>query len=212
MKHKEENIETFKEKLFSQKKKLVTGIIIFLFFIILILGVYIYNLKKESDAKELAYEAYRYYLGLNRDSLTRQQSFLKSADLFTKAYDKKKNIVYLLNAGYAYENGGQIAKAIEFLSKVSKAGDENLSNLAKFKIAMIYLKNKDKEQAVKVLKEISSGNSLVMKDMALFELAKITEQENKEEALKYYNEILTRFPNSPLSDSAKKAKEELRVK
>jgi len=212
MRHKEENIENFKEKFFLQKKRIVTGIIIFLFFIILTLGVYIYNLKKESDARELAYEAYKYYLGLKRDSLSRQQSFLKSADLFIKAYDKKKNIVYLLNAGYAYENGGEIAKAIECLSKVSNAGDENLSNLAKFKIAMIYLKNKDKKQAVKFLKEITSGNSLVMKDMALFELAKITEQENKEEALKYYDEILKRFPNSPLSDSAKKAVEELKGK
>jgi hypothetical protein len=212
MRHKEENIENFKEKFFLQKKRIVTGIIIFLFFIILTLGVYIYNLKKESDARELAYEAYKYYLGLKRDSLSRQQSFLKSADLFIKAYDKKKNIVYLLNAGYAYENGGEIAKAIECLSKVSKAGDENLSNLAKFKIAMIYLKNKDKEQSVKFLKEITSGNSLVMKDMALFELGKITEQENKEEALKYYDEILKRFPNSPLSDSVKKAVEELKGK
>ena len=212
MRHKEENIENFKEKFFLQKKRIVTGIIIFLFFIILTLGVYIYNLKKESDARELAYEAYKYYLGLKRDSLSRQQSFLKSADLFIKAYDKKKNIVYLLNAGYAYENGGEIAKAIECLSKVSKAGDENLSNLAKFKIAMIYLKNKDKKQAVKFLKEITSGNSLVMKDMALFELGKITEQENKEEALKYYDEILKRFPNSPLSDSVKKAVEELKGK
>lgn len=81
--------------------------------------------------------------------------------------------------------------------------DEAFSNLAKFKIAMIYLKNNDKEQAIKVLKEIVSGKSLVMKDVSLFELAKITE--NKEEARKYYEEIISKFPDSAIVEEAKEA-------
>lgn len=210
MKHREEKMETFKEKILSQKKKITAGIIIFFSVMIIILGIYIYNIKKESDARELEYEAYKYYAGLNKDSLSREQSFLKAGDLFLKAYSKKSNITYLLNAGYAYENAGQITKALEVLNKVVNTRDENFSNLAKFKLAMIYLKNNNKEQAIKLLKEIYAGNSLVMKDVTLFELGKITENENKEQAIKFYEELITKYPNSVLSISAKKSLEELK--
>lgn len=194
MKHKAEDVETLKEKLVAQKKKLVIGVFIFLGIVFLITGFYIYNLKQESDAKELEYEAYKALF---------QRKFSQAGDLFVKAYEKKKKIIYLMNAGYSYSLAEDSKKAIEYLNKVAGMNDEAFSNLAKFKIAMIYLKNNDKEQAIKVLKEIVSGKSLVMKDVSLFELAKITE--NKEEARKYYEEIISKFPDSAIVEEAKEA-------
>lgn len=209
MKHqKPDDVETIKEKLFAQKKKLVTGLIIFLSVILAISAFYIYNLKKESDARQLEAEAYRYYSGFVKDTnLSIEQKFSKAGELFEQAYAKKKNITYLLNAGYAYEYAGKTQKAVECLGKVASFDDENFSNLAKFKMAMIYLKNNDKAGAYKILKEIVAGKHIVMKDFASFELAKITE--NKEEAKNYYEAIVKNYSWSPLVDSAKKALEQL---
>ncbi|ACI20227.1 MULTISPECIES: tetratricopeptide repeat protein [Thermodesulfovibrio] len=192
MKQKPEDVQTLKEKLFAQKKKLVIGIFVFLGIVFLITGFYVYNLKQETDAKELQYEAYKALL---------QQKFSQAGDLFIKAYEKKKNITYLINAGYAYSFAGDNKKAIEYLSKVASMNDENFSNLAKFKMAMIYLKDNDKERATKTLKEIIDGKSTVMKDVALFEMAKISD--NKDEAKKYYEEIINKFPSSTMVESAK---------
>jgi len=192
VKQKPEDVQTLKEKLFAQKKKLVIGIFVFLGIVFLITGFYVYNLKQETDAKELQYEAYKALL---------QQKFSQAGDLFIKAYEKKKNITYLINAGYAYSFAGDNKKAIEYLSKVASMNDENFSNLAKFKMAMIYLKDNDKERATKTLKEIIDGKSTVMKDVALFEMAKISD--NKDEAKKYYEEIINKFPSSTMVESAK---------
>lgn len=202
---REESIETFRERLFTQRKKLLTGAIVFFALVLLITGLYLYNFKKQSDAKELETEAYRYYFGFIRDSnLSQQQRFIKSAQLFIEAYDKKKNPTYLLNAGYAYDMAGQKDKAIDTLNKVAESGDNNISNLAKVRIAMIYLKNNEQQLAIKKLDEIINGQSLVMKDFALFQLGKIYEKDKKEEALKYYERLVRDFPQSPFSETARK--------
>lgn len=202
---KEEGVETFREKLISQRKRLLIGGIAFFTLILLITGFYVYNVKQQSDAKELETEAYKYYFGIKKNlNLSQEQRFTKSAQLFIEAYDKKRNPTYLLNAGYAYDMAGQKDKAIETLNKAIKNSDPNVANLARVKIAMIYLKNNEMQQAVNKLNEIISGQSSVMKDFALLQLAKIYEKEKKEEALKYYERLAKDFPQSPFSDSARK--------
>lgn len=192
MKQKPQDVQTLKEKLFAQKKKLVIGIFVFLGMIFLMTGFYIYNLKQETEAKNLEYEAYKALI---------QKKFSQAGNLFIRAYEKKKNITYLMNAGYAYSFAGDNNKAIEYLTKVANMDEEIFSNLAKFKIAMIYLKNNDKERATKILKEIINGKSPMMKDVALFEMAKISD--NKDEAKKYYEEIINKFSSSIMIESAK---------
>lgn len=207
--NKEESIETFRERLLVHRKKFLSGAIVFFALVLLASGFYLYNLKKQSDAKELETEAYRYYFGLIKNSnLSQEQRFLKSAQLFTEAYDKKKSLTYLLNAGYSYDMAGQKDKAIEVLNKVAGSGDPNLSNLAKVKIAMIYLRDNKQELAVNKLNEIVNDQSLIMKDYALFQIGKIYEKDNKkEEYLKYYEKLVKDFPQSPFSDLGRKVLE-----
>ncbi len=193
-----EHVETFKEKLFAQKRNLLKALLIFGVSVVLVLGFYIYKIKQESDAKELEYQAYQYYFGLIKN-VTAEQRFSKAAQLFTEAYGKKKNLTYLLNAGYAYDAAGQKEKAIEILNKIAASNDAYFTNLAKVKIAMIYLKNNEQDKAVQVLNEIINGNSDTLKDFALFQLAKIYENENKEQAKKYYDTLIKNHPNSPFT-------------
>lgn len=181
------------KQILARRKRLYAGAVIFFLIISVIAGFYLYNHKKASDARYLEYEAYKAYF---------QQKFSLAGDLFTQAYEKKKNISYLLNAGYAYASAGQTEKAIECLNKIAIMDDEAFSNLAKFKIAMIYLKNNDTAHAVKTLKEILSGRSDTMKDVALYEMAKISAETDKTEAQKYFQEIINKFPSSPLVDYA----------
>jgi hypothetical protein len=202
---KEEHIESFKEKLMSQRKKLLNIAIIFITSFVIIMGIYIYDIKQESDAKELEAEAYRYYFGLIKNTeLSQDQRFLKSAELFIKAYEKKKNLSYLLNAGYAYDMAQQKEKSLEILNKVVKSGDPNFSNLAKVKIAMIHLKYNEQDLTEKYLMDIINGKSDTLKDFAMFQLAKIYEKDKRQEAMKYYKMIVDKYPNSPFASIAKK--------
>lgn len=201
---KEENIETFKEKLLIQRRKLITGAIIFFTIILIITGLYIYKLKMQSDAKELEAEAYRYYFGIAKDkNLSKEQRYIKSAQLFIEAYDKKSNLTYLLNAAYAYDIAGERNKAIEILNKAIGSGDSIVANLAKVRIAMIHIKSNEQLEAVKKLTEILNGQSEVMKDFAFFQIGKIYEKDNKEEAFKYYENLIKNFPQSPFAELAK---------
>ncbi|GAB6184129.1 tetratricopeptide repeat protein [Thermodesulfovibrio hydrogeniphilus] len=202
-----EHVETFKEKLFAQKKNLLKALLIFGVSVVLILGFYIYKIKQESDAKELEYQAYQYYFGFVKN-VSAEQRFSKAAQLFTEAYGKKKNLTYLLNAGYAYEASGQKDKAIEILNKVASSNDPYFTNLAKVKIAMTYLKNNEQDKAIQVLNEIINGNSDTLKDFALFQLAKIYEKDNKEQAQKYYDTLVNKYPASPFTALVKTSPEQ----
>ncbi|MEN2994499.1 MAG: tetratricopeptide repeat protein, partial [Thermodesulfovibrio sp.] len=157
------------------------------------IGVYIFNLVKKDKAKQYEYEAYRNYY---------KQDFKRAAELFLRAYDNEKNIVYLLNAGYTFSFAGEDKKAIEVLEKVENSDDEVFSNLAKFKLAMI-LKKTNKEEAANKLKQIVNGKRDFIKDAALYELAKIYEESNREQAKIYHEEIIKRFPSSPFAEIVK---------
>lgn len=201
---KEENVEIFKEKLILRRKKLLSFAIVLAFAILFILGLYVYNLKNESDAKELEAKAYKYYFGnIKNQNLPQEQRFLESAKLFMEAYHKKKNYTYLLNAGYAYDMAGQKEKAIEVLNKVENSKDLNMANLAKIKIAMIYMRNNDTSKAISKFNEIINDHSPIMKDFAIYQLAKIYEKDNKEESLRYYEKLVKEFPQSPFNELAK---------
>lgn len=194
MKKHSEDVQNLKEKILAQRKRLYAGAIIFFLIISVIVGYALYNHKKISDARNLEYEAYKAYF---------QQKFSSAGDFFSQAYEKKKNISYLLQAGYCYASAGQTEKAIKCLDRIAKMDDEAFSNLAKFKIAMIHFKNNDKAAAVKALREILNGSSTTMKDVALYELGKISAETDKTEAQKYFQEIINKFPSSPLVDYAK---------
>lgn len=202
---RDEAVENFKEKILSQRKKLILVGVIFIALVFTVLGLYVYNIKQKNDARELETEAYRYYFNLVRDAnLSQEQRFIKAAELFSEAYKKNKNVTYLLNAGYAYDMAGQTDKAIETLGKVENSGDINFSNMAKIRAAMIYLKSNQKSQALKKLNEVIEGKSVVLKDFALYELGNISLSENKEEALKYFDRLVRDFPQSPFSEMARK--------
>lgn len=185
--------QTFKEMLLSERKKILLVLAIFLALVGIFLGVYIFKLIKQDKAKHYEYEAYNSY---------HKQDFKQAADLFLKAYENEKNMVYLLNAGYALSLAGDDRKAVEVLKKVENSKNEVFSNMAKFKLAMI-LKKTDRDEAVKKLQEIVNGKSDLLKDAALYELAKIYEEYDKEKAKTYYDEILKRFPSSPFVGTLK---------
>lgn len=201
---KEQTVENFREKLFIQRKKMLIAAGILFTLLMLLTGFYIYKIKMESDAKELEYEAYRYYTGRVKNSeLTMQQRMTKAAQLFTDAYGKRKNITYLLNAAYAYERAGEKEKSIEILNRVATSSDPNFSNLARVKIAMIHIKNNKNDMAVKELDEILKDKNTTMQDFALYQLGKLYERENRQEALKYYKLLVEKFPGSEFSKLVK---------
>lgn len=205
MKQHVEHMENFRERLNLQKKKLIFISAALFLIILIVLGGYLYTITQQTDAKELESEAYKYYFGIIKNvDISKEQRYMKAAQLFMEAYNKRSNLTYLLNAGYAYDMAGQKDKAIEVLNKVVASNDINFTNLALVRIANIYLKHNEKAEAIKKLNEILSRKSDILKDFALYQLGKIYENENKEESLRYYEKLIKDFPKSPFAEMAKK--------
>jgi outer membrane protein assembly factor BamD (BamD/ComL family) len=71
-------------------------------------------------------------------------------------------------------------------------------------MAMAYIKKGDVNEAKKTLDILYNLKGDIYKDFALIEYAKLLEKEGKlDEAKKKYEELVTKFPNSPFKDDAK---------
>ena len=71
-------------------------------------------------------------------------------------------------------------------------------------MAMIYIKKGDTNEAMKTLDTLINLSGDIYKDFALMEYGRLLEKEGKtDEADKKYQELITRFPNSPFAGEAK---------
>ena len=80
-----------------------------------------------------------------------------------------------------------------------------VAGVAKFALAGVYRKQGDNPKAVDLYKQIYEKGGY-SKSAAVFELAKISEADNKiDEAKTYYQKIVSEFPESPFRSDADQA-------
>jgi predicted negative regulator of RcsB-dependent stress response len=135
-------------------------------------------------------------------------TYLDEKNKFTDA-DKK----FLVVAGqYGRTKPGQMARYYAALSEVQlkqygeaeknlgqvvSGGDENLTSLAKFQLAEIYLQENKGSQAVDLYKQLSDKPSVfVPKPMALLALADYYRKTDPAQATKLYNQVKQEFPDA----------------
>jgi len=101
-------------------------------------------------------------------------------------------------AGIAYLNTGKFTEAIDYLSKF-KSDDIVLSALAKGAIGDAYSQNKNPKEALEYyIKAAESNKNDFTTPRFLLKAGKIAlELENKEDALKYFNDIKENYESSP---------------
>ena len=195
-----------KDTLKERKKTALTyggGILVIL---IVIVSFLVYNYTSQKKAKIFEYEAYKIYYNTPAQSVTKEEQYKKALDIFKKAYDTRKSPTSLFYIAACYYEIGKYDDALktlkDFTQRYSK--EDRFTPLVYQKIATVYLKKGDINEATKTLDTLYSLNSDIYKDLALIEYGRLLEKAGKvEEAKKKYKELTTRFPNSPFMDEAK---------
>jgi predicted negative regulator of RcsB-dependent stress response len=203
--------DTLKER---QKSVLKYGMGV-LVIIIAIISFLLYNYTSQKKARTFEYEAYKiYYNEYQGQSVNKEEQYKKALDIFKKAYDIRKSPFSLFYIADCYYELGKYDDALktlkDFTQRYSK--EDRFIPLAYQKIAMVYIKKEDINEAMKTLDTLYNLNSNIFKDFALMEYGRLLEKEGKlDEAKKKYQELTAKFPNSPFIDEAKAKLSEKKV-
>jgi len=107
----------------------------------------------------------------------------------------------------------RLSQASEELNKLNAGSDKELAALAQYQKARIAERNGKNDDAVKILRDLStSGSVLVPKPMVLLELAGILRQTDPKQATTMYEQIKKDYPNSMVADEADRGLEFLASK
>ncbi|MBN2655348.1 MAG: tetratricopeptide repeat protein [Nitrospirae bacterium] len=205
----QESIADLRDK-FKEKQKLMVAILAgFIAILIGIIGYISYNSYTANKALELESEAYKIlYADFQTQPMAPEDRIKKAMELFKKSYDVKKRPHVLFMIANCHYELGQYDEAIKnLLDLTDRDSDPLIAPLARYKMAMTYIKKDDKPKAFSMFAVLSSLNETVaFQDLSLFENAKLLDEAGKtEEAKAKYNELITKFPQSPLAEEAKKA-------
>ncbi|OHE56681.1 MAG: hypothetical protein A2Z47_12290 [Thermodesulfovibrio sp. RBG_19FT_COMBO_42_12] len=195
--------DTLKER---QKSVLKYGVGI-LVIIIAIISFLFYSYTSQKKARTFEYEAYKiYYNEYQGPSVNKEEQYKKALDIFKKAYDIRKSPLSLFYIASCYYEIGKYDDALktlkDFTQRYSK--EDRFIPLAFQKMAMVYIKKGEINEAMKTLDTLYNLNSNIYKDFALMEYGRLLEKQGKlDEAKKKYKELTAKFPNSSFIDEAK---------
>jgi len=123
---------------------------------------------------------------------------------FSKAYEVRKSADLKFSMGLCYFDLGQNDEAIKAFQEVGESTDARFAGLGQYKVAMVQLKKGDSAKALAALEKVVLTRNAPLQDMALVEMGKILAAQGKtEEAKAKYQEVMTKFPKSPLAEEAK---------
>jgi predicted negative regulator of RcsB-dependent stress response len=201
------SLQRVTEIAYARKKELIGAGIALLVIIVAAFGWSAYSSNRNAAAQTQLSQAINAYNDPNiKDDKERFQKTLTAAQ---KTYDAYPSLSAGKIAQYylalSQEGLGDTAKATDNLQKVVQSGDANISGVAKFALAGLYKKHGDAQKATDLYKEIYDKGGY-SKSAAVFELAKLSEANNKlDEAKTYYQKIVSEFPESPFRQDADQA-------
>ena len=213
VKKKRDSEDEVKEKLtdlrdtFQQRQKDIIKYIAVALSIILVVGGYIiYSKRAGSKAAQLRHEAYTIYHGPDRtEQAIAGEKYQRALELFQKSYETRKSPITLLYIAACYDELEKDNEAIETLKNFVKQypHEEKLLPLAHQKMASLYKKQGNLNEALETLNALLSQPGDIYNDLALMESGKILEQMGKpDEAQKKYQELANKYPNSPFVEEA----------
>lgn len=194
--------DTIKER---KKTALIYGASI-LVILIATVSFLVYNYNSQKKAKIFEYEAYKIYYSSPSQDLNKEEQYKKALDIFKKAYNTRKSPISLFYIAACYYEIGKYDDAMKTLKDFTQRYSKEYSfiPLVYQKMVTIYLKKGNINEAMKTLDTLYSLSGDIYKDLALIEYGRLFEKAGKiEEAKKKYEELITRFPNSPFADEAR---------
>lgn len=173
-------------------------------------GVFWYDAQNASKAQELEREATMHLFTRSANDPQKAVANLKEAlILYKKVVDEYPRTptapLAQFSLGNAYLQSNDLTSAIEAYNRfIAMYGAHvSLLGLVHQKLGYAYLLKGDLDQAAKAYSAVLNTPGAMNRDYALFELARLEENRSKpDEALKYYQDLMKTYPNSPLTSEA----------
>lgn len=202
----QESVEHLRERLQERQRSLVKIGAAVLAVLVLAAGIFVYldNAKAKAAAYEL--EAYKHLAGADPATakLPAADRVQKALDAFSKAYAEKKSPDLRFSMGLCYFDLGKMDEALKVFQEVGESSDARFAGLGLYKVAMVQLKKGDSAKALAALDRVVLTRNAPLRDLALVESGKILLAQGKaEEAKAKFQEVITKFPQSPLAEEAK---------
>jgi tetratricopeptide (TPR) repeat protein len=202
----EESLERLRERLQERQRTLVKIAVIVLVVLAVAVGIFVYQDSAKTKSAQYELEAYRHLAGGNpaTAALPAEERVKKALEAFQQAYAARKSPDLLFSIGLCYFDLGQYDEAVKTFQTVGQSSDVRYAGLGHYKTAMVLLKKGDSAKALEALEKVVQLRNAPLQDMALVEMGKIlASQGKKEEAQAKYQEVITKFPKSPLAEEAK---------
>jgi len=201
-----ERISTLRDTLRERQKtaiKIGAGILVV---IIAVAGFFIYSHNAGKKAQGYEYQAYKIFYSADRSPLAdKEGQYKKALEMFNNAHEIRKSPVSLFYIAACYYELGKYDDALKTLKDFTQkySGEKRFIPLAYQKMASVYIRKGDMNEALKTLDTLYALPGDTLKDLALLESGKLLEKQGKpDEAKKKYDELTKKFPSSPYKDEA----------
>jgi predicted negative regulator of RcsB-dependent stress response len=128
------------------------------------------------------------------------QKFTKVADKYPSTNPGKLARYY---AALCLEDLERHNQALEELKKISGSSDKELSAMAQYQVATIYVRTGKPDDAIKTYRALADKQSaLVPRPLVLLDLAGLLRNSNPKEAASIYQQLKKEFPDTTIADQA----------
>lgn len=197
-------------RLQEYRRPLLVGFAVLLLAAGVVAGVFWMDRQASEKAQELDREATRLLMA-------RSTGDPKNADtLLNQAMAKYREIVEqyprtaiapmaMFHLGNVQAQANDLPAAIDTYQRFLLLYGSNpaLAGLVQQRLAYAYLLKGDRDQAAKAFTAIVEGSGSMLKDQALFELARLEESQSRPEgAMAHYQELIKTYPSSPFTSEA----------
>jgi tetratricopeptide (TPR) repeat protein len=186
---------------FRRRRRTVLAVVIAAFSLLAAAGgAYFYRENRLQTASEMNYRGYKLFHDLyTKEPLTKEDRMNRAIESFRKAYKAKKSPYSLFYIGSAYYELGDYGESVKAFDEIERSfpEDDIYLPLSHYRTAMAYLAQGRKEDALRHLEMLSSLKTGALKDVALFEGARLLESEGrKDEARKWFDRLKKETPES----------------
>ncbi|MBF0329720.1 MAG: tetratricopeptide repeat protein [Nitrospirae bacterium] len=200
-------VTDLRERIKERQKILIYAAVATIAVIVSAITFFVYTNANADKASELEAEGMKTLYGLSQGAEIPVDQYKRALDFFKKSYDTKKSssaLLYMANCNYALGNyDAAIKNLLELNSSTSETG---MLSLSYYKLASVYAKKGDLENALKTYGNLASIKGSGLQELALLESAKLLESTGKtEEAQKKYKELTEKFPKSLVADNGSEA-------
>ena len=197
-------------RLQEYRRPLLVGFAVLLVAAVAVGGVFWMDRQASMKAEALQHDA------MNLLSARSTGDPKNAENLLKQAVEKYREIVEqyprtpaaplaMFRLGNAQAQANDVAAAIDTYQRflVLYGGNPALGGLVRQRLAYAYLLKGDRDQAAKAFTEIVNSPGALLKDQALFELARLEEAQSRPEgALAHYQELIKTYPASPFTSEA----------